>query len=388
MASTLVGAPVSKGLILTTCGCSILAAVTTLQHYFNVPFYGHPHIFRDHQFWRFATRWFVWTNTTEVVLSVFILWYSSLEVERSFLVVIAMLSSIFEILALLLFSRSAMPVIPAGPFALVFAIVYQSNRLVPSLYTFELFHPRILLNNRYPLYVLSLLLLTSQPPASTILGLCGILASSIFSSTLLPLWVRKWVIPTRVYETLGKALSPLMGQNRPFRRSNIVTYQEALLESLGGVAAEELFGTGTGAGTGGTGLAVGGGNAIRRRSAVQLDRPTSSQSPRVDDAPPAPPPPTGPRAATRLPPITGASFLSQWQAGLSGGMNQPSREQIAELTAIFPHASRAEIVQALQENELNVMRGDPSPSLFHSHNPVLTLRLARLITAAEALVAR
>lgn len=64
------------------CGGSLLAAVTTTQHYFNAPVYGHPHIFRDHQFWRFATRWFAWTNTTEVVLSVLVLWYSSLEVER------------------------------------------------------------------------------------------------------------------------------------------------------------------------------------------------------------------------------------------------------------------------------------------------------------------
>jgi hypothetical protein len=72
----------STGLLLTLCGCSLLAAITTNQHYFNVPFYGHPHIFRDHQFWRFATRLFIWTNSSEVLLSVFVMWYSSLEVER------------------------------------------------------------------------------------------------------------------------------------------------------------------------------------------------------------------------------------------------------------------------------------------------------------------
>ncbi|GAA5976655.1 hypothetical protein JCM5350_006711 [Sporobolomyces pararoseus] len=366
MASTLVGAPVSKGLILTLCGCSLLAAITTNQHYFNVPFYGHPHIFRDHQFWRFATRLFVWTNTSEVLLCVFIMWYSSLEVERlwgsrkfaSFLVVVAILSSIFEVLALLLFSRSCLPSLPAGPFALIFAIVYQSHRLVPTLYTFELFHPLLLLNNRYPLYVLSLLLLTSQPPASTILGLCGILASSLYTSNALPLWLRKWTLPTRVYDTVGKAISPLMGQNRPYRRSNIVTYQEALLESLGGVAAEQIFGgAGTRGGGGGGGLNVeGGGNAVRRRSAVQLDRTTPSQIPRPGAVPAPPPPPR----TSRLPPISGASFLSQWQAGLTGSTSRPSNEQIAELTAIFPHASRAEIIQALQENEMNVMRAAES----------------------------
>ncbi|GAA6008759.1 hypothetical protein JCM11491_003424 [Sporobolomyces phaffii] len=373
MASTLVGAPVSKGLIVSLCGCSLLAAITTTQHYFNVPVFGYPHISRDHQFWRFATRWFVWTNSSEVLLAVFILWYASLEVERiwgsrkfaSFLVSVLALSSAIEVVALVIFSRAGLRSLPAGPFALIFAIVYQSHRLVPSLYTFELFHPRILLNNRYPLYVLSLLLLTSQPPVSALLGLCGILASALYTSTALPLWFRHWRLPTRVYDTLGKALSPLLGQNRPYRRSNIVTFEEAMLEGLGGVATEQIFGTATGArGPGGpagtleAGGGGGGGNAVRRRSAVQLDRATPTPSPRPDA--PAPPPPPAARSATRLPPISGASFLSEWQAGLSGGAPQPSSEQVAELTAIFPHVARPEIVRALQENEMSVVRAAES----------------------------
>jgi hypothetical protein len=187
------------------------------------------------------------------------------------------------------------------------------------------------LNNRYPLYVLSVLLLTSQPPASTILGACGIVASSLYSSSALPLWVQRWRLPVRVYDTLGKAISPLMGQNRPFRRTNTVTYEESLLESLGGVAAEQLFGagapgsTGVGRGESAAGLLDAGGNAVRRRSAVQLDRNTPSQTPRTG-APVPPPPRARPGSTARLPPITGASFLSQWQAGLSGGSTQPSSE--------------------------------------------------------------
>ncbi|GAA5924655.1 uncharacterized protein JCM15063_005700 [Sporobolomyces koalae] len=378
MASTLVGAPVSKGLITLLCACSLLAAITTTQHYFNVPFAGHPHISRDHQYWRFATRWFIWTNSSEILLSVLILWYASLEVERiwgsrkfaSFLVVTAVLSSFFEVLALVLFSRSGLHTLPAGPFALVFAIVYQCNRLVPSLYTFEVFHPRIVINNRYPLHVLSLVLLTSQPAASTVLGLCGILASTLYTSTVLPLWLRSWRIPSRGYDAIGHALSPLVGQNRPFRRTNLVTFEEGLLHTFGGVA-EQLLGavpgggggtgttpSGAAAQTGASGLLNVGGNAVRRRSAVQVERTATPRPPPAEaaTAQTAPPDPALPRPSARLPPISGASFLSQWQAGLSGAPTQPSNEQIRELTDIFPHSTRQDIVQALQDNGLSVDR--------------------------------
>lgn len=165
-----------------------------------------------------------------------------------------------------------------------------------------------------------------------ILGLSGIFASYLYSSSAFPLSMRKWVLPTRVYETLGRAVSPLMGQNRPFRRSNIVTYEEALLESLGVSGTEEIqqiLGTGpTGEAGGRAGMlnvGGGGGNAVRRRSAVQLDRATPSQSPRPNETAP-PPPAARSQSRSRLPPISGASFLSQWQAGLSGGSSQPSSE--------------------------------------------------------------
>lgn len=211
---------------------------------------------------------------------------------------------------------------------------YQSHRIVPTLYSFELFHPRLLINNRYPLYVLSLLLFTSQPPASTILSLCGILASSLYSSTALPRWLRNWRIPIKVYDIAGKALSPLTGQNRPFRRGTVVTFEEGLLQALGGVGAEQLLGTittgprggGAGGNTNATGMLNVGGNAVRRRSAVQADRPPTP-SPSTRPSPGVvPPPPMASNAAARLPQISGASFLSQWQAGLSAGSTQPSNE--------------------------------------------------------------
>ena len=257
-------------------------------------------------------------------------------------------SSILEFLSILIFSRSGFNTIPAGPFAIIFAIVYrsplplppsplanpfwnryQSHRLVPSLYSFELFHPFLLLNNRYPLYILCLLLLTSQPPASLILSSCGLISSIIYSSTL-PSTLQNFRIPLKAYDIFGKVFSPLTGTNRPFRRGTVVTFEEGLLQALGGVGAEQLLGTITTGPRGGRAqgdlLNVGNGNAVRRRSAVrQPDRsPTSALATRpVERTAPAPPPP---RATQRLPQIPGTSFLGQWQAGLSGGSTGPSNE--------------------------------------------------------------
>lgn len=129
---------------------------------------------------------------------------------------------------------------------------------------------------------------------------------------------------------MGKSLSPLTGQNRPFRRGNLVTFEEGLLQSLGGVGTEQLLGTVTTGSRGGArnGNAAGmlnvGGNAVRRRSAVQADQPPTPSPRPVPRT--VPPPPMASDAASRLPQITGASFLSQWQAGLSGGSTQPSNE--------------------------------------------------------------
>jgi len=134
----------------------------------------------------------------------------------------------------------------------------------------------------------------------------------------------------KAYDIFGKVFSPLTGTNRPFRRGTVVTFEEGLLQALGGVGAEQLLGTITTGPRGGRAqgdlLNVGNGNAVRRRSAVrQPDRsPTSALATRpVERTAPAPPPP---RATQRLPQIPGTSFLGQWQAGLSGGSTGPSNE--------------------------------------------------------------
>ncbi|GAA6064239.1 hypothetical protein JCM10212_006368 [Sporobolomyces blumeae] len=361
MSSNLVGAPVSKGILVTLCCGSLLAAITTTQHYFNVPCFGHPHIFRDHQVWRFATRWCVWSNSADLLVAVFVQWYSAAELERiwgsrkfaSFLVVMAGVTTVVELVALVLFARSGLDTLPAGPFALTFAVVYQSYRTVPVTYTFELFHPILTLSNRYAFYAFCLLLATSQPPRSLILAVAGIVASTLYTSNALPLRVRQWRIPKRLYSRLGQALTPLFGRDRPVRRGTAVTFDGALLQSLGADGASQIIER-TVVGRAATARTAG----EPRQTAPAPDAATAGAPPPRPErrAPPSVPPPPPRTSASRIPPIVGASFLSQWQAGLSGGPAQPSNEQIAELSNVFPHATRQEVIRALQENDLSVSR--------------------------------
>ncbi|GAA5875314.1 hypothetical protein JCM1840_001927 [Sporobolomyces johnsonii] len=365
MSTNTSGAGLSRSVILVLCSCSLLAAITSTQHYFNVPWT--PHLTRDHQFYRFASRWLVWTNSSQLVIAVFVLWYASLDVERiwgsrkyaSFLVVMAGLTTVLEALSLVLFSRAGLRTLPAGPFALTFAVIYQSHRLLPTLYHFQLLHPSLTLNNRFPLYLLSLLLLTSEPPSSVLLCLIGLLSSMAYSSGALPLSLRQWRIPQRVYDTLAQALGPFMGVGSAQRapvRGTAVTPEEAMLQGLG-------LGSGGAGGATASAAEMFDVRAVRRR---MVDGPTAAQR-GGDDAPanapaggpPAAPAPTLAAAATvetRLPPITGTSFLQQWQAGLSGGQAAPSSEQVAELSSIFPHATRQAVILALQQNGLNTSR--------------------------------
>ena len=61
---------------------SIVAAITTRQYLFDVPWY--PHIQRDHQFWRFLLHHIAFTNSSELFLAVLLLLFTGVTVERMF----------------------------------------------------------------------------------------------------------------------------------------------------------------------------------------------------------------------------------------------------------------------------------------------------------------
>ncbi|GAA5829143.1 hypothetical protein JCM11251_004139 [Rhodosporidiobolus azoricus] len=377
------GAPVSKALAATVTVVSIIAAVTATQQYFHLPVV--PHLSRDHQFFRFISHHFVFSNSTELFLGILVLWYSSPTVERmfgtrkfaSFVLLTTALSTLLTAAVLGLgwqLTRGRFNQLPAGPFAVFFAIVYQSYRLIPTNYYFRLFHPAITLTNRFPLYILALLLSTSQPPASLLVALVGLTSSVAYTANFLGM--REYRLPPQLYSLLGRFGSKVFGDPRKMRvrRGNAVTPEEAMIVSLLG-----------GGGAGGGGASAldlislrGQATRTQQQPATAAVPPSAAEPPTpigaveaeteadegVAAAPPAapstaamPPPTTATGATDRpMPRIPGTSFLRQWQAGLTGAAEGPTAEQIAELAGIFPHHTRQAIVTALQQNDLNTIR--------------------------------
>ncbi|GJN88072.1 hypothetical protein Rhopal_001028-T1 [Rhodotorula paludigena] len=370
------GAPLSKALVTTLVVLSVAAAITATQQYLNVPL--HPHLSRDHQLYRLALHHVAFANSAELVLAIFCLWQTSIAVERifgtrkfaSFLVVTTALSTFMSALTLLLASRltrGRFNALPAGPFAITFAIIHQSYRLVPSLYRIRLFHPALTFTNRFPLYLLASLLLFSQPPASLLQSLIGLASSQAWTSNLLHL--QRYRLSRRTYRLLSSlgalVFHPSSSGAPPAepRRGTAVTPEEAMLHALAGQGAAAggasgfdatalrlALRTDTGAAAGGAaagGAGAGpGAGAAEPVAAGAAEGGTGGGAPPDADAaadasapavPAATRPSLGGSGAERpMPRVTGASFLQQWTAGLTGAPDGPTPEQIAELSSIFP----------------------------------------------------
>ncbi|GAA5854713.1 hypothetical protein JCM9279_007000 [Rhodotorula babjevae] len=358
-ATSLAGAPLSRALILASVVTSVAAAITATQHWFHLAL--SPHLSRDHQLYRLVAHPLLYANSAELFLGTLVLWQTSIAVERilgtrkyaSFLAVTTLLSILGTFAALLagsVVSRGRFNVIPSGPFAVTFAILHQSHRLTPTLYTFRLLHPTLTLPPRFPAYLLALLLALSQCPSTLLLALVGTAASSAWSHNALGL--AQWRVPRRAYRALAR-LSPGDGARGriTITRGAEVEHDEALLRTLAG---------GNGGVTGfasaaGGGVDVGGLRGRRPepvRAAEPADGGAAATAAAAD--PPAAPAPAP--SARPLPTISGTSFLQQWQAGLTGAPDGPTAAQIAELSGIFPHHSRQAIITALQTSGHSVSR--------------------------------
>ncbi|GAA6056194.1 hypothetical protein JCM3770_004257 [Rhodotorula araucariae] len=372
-ANSLAGAPLSRALIVTLVVTSTLAAVTANQHLFHLPLA--PHLQRDHQVYRLVAHHLVFANSAELFLGVLVLWQTSMGVERvfgtkkyaSFLVITTTFSTVLSFVLLIVGSivtRGRLNVFPAGPFAITFAILYQSHRLHPTLYTFTIFHPLLTLTDRFPVYLLAVLLALSQPPSTLLLALIGLASSAAWTADALGL--KRYRLPRRVYTALSR-LAPADGALDRLRRGTAVLPEEALIGGLavgiGGLATVRDATAVTPAGVGDEPAA--GRRTVRPVPDVAApaarggDTVAGGEVAEEADADPGPhhapvPPPTA--SARPLPPISGASFLRQWQAGLTGAPEGPTAAQIAELSGIFPHHSRPAIIAALQTTGHDVTR--------------------------------
>lgn len=252
-----------------------------------------------------------------------------------------LVATIFEFLALLLLHRVGLNVISSGPTTLVFSILYQYSRLVPSSYDLRVFG--VPLNNKSFIYAPALQvrplsipclntplkhvcirqLALGHYPASVIVAMIGILTGQLYRSDLANL--KSYRLPPSIVRFSQRFLYPLVGSLRaPYR-----TYQ-ALPEVPVRPAAEPAL--------------------ADTSSAENTEVITTARAqPQVESA--------GAVGAADGTPASAnsTSVVREWVDELTGraqnaaaGLRVVSETEVAQVMSVFPDVQRSVIVTALQ----------------------------------------
>ncbi|KAJ3835041.1 hypothetical protein F5878DRAFT_664230 [Lentinula raphanica] len=317
-------AAVSKGLMATLALTSIVVGIFDVKHYFHLQLV--PHISKYHQYWRLALHNIAFANSSDLFLAELILFQDGIQVERcfgslkfaSFLVVSTLLSTLLEFISLLLFHRIGLNHLSSGPLTLVFSILYQYSRIIPPIYEFRVFG--VSFSNKTFIYVLALQLAVARLPGSGAAALIGILAGQIYRSDLIN--VKSYRLGYTIVNLSTRFLNPLLGSNRPPRRSNR--------------AFPDTSRRGTG--------------PRQANSVAQNDEVVTTARPSAED--------TNSRfRAAAVAGTGGTSVVRDWVQGLTGrgdgiaaGVRIPPESEITELTTMFPDISREAIIGALQRS--------------------------------------
>ncbi|KAJ7248455.1 hypothetical protein C8J57DRAFT_1437959 [Mycena rebaudengoi] len=297
-------APVSKGLMIAFAMSSILVGVFDVKHYFHLQLV--PHISRYYQYWRLGAHHLAFSSSSDLFIAEILLYNIAVQIERqfgslkfaSFAVISTLLSTLLEFVSLILFHRAGLNYLPSGPSALLFSIIYQYSRIVPSAYSFRIFG--LPLTNKSFTYIFALQLALSHLPGSAAAACIGILTGQIYRSDLASL--KAYRLPPRLASFAAQFLLPLLGSLRPARRSNRALPDDTTQHQPN-------------------------------------DEPITTARPGARDA---------------HAPAGGSVVLREWVEGLTGrpqaAIRAPTDAEITQLTTMFPDIQRDVVVGTLQRS--------------------------------------
>ncbi|KAJ6515305.1 hypothetical protein C8R45DRAFT_205389 [Mycena sanguinolenta] len=299
---------------------SILVGVFDVKHYFHLQLV--PHISRHYQYWRLGVHHLAFSNSSDLFIAEILLYNIGIPIERqfgtlkfaSFAAVTTLLATLLELVSLILFHRTGLNCIPSGPATLIFSIIYQYHRIVPSAYSFRIFG--LPLTNKGFTYVFALQLAIGSLPGSAVTALIGVLAGQIYRSDLANL--KGYRIPPWLASFASQYILPLLGSLRPARRSN-----RALPDDLDSDNTQpqndEVITTAR--------------RAPAPSPATQRSRAENNQAERSG---------------------AGGSVVREWVEGLTGrsqtGIRITTEAEIAQLTTMFPDIQRSVLVGTLQRS--------------------------------------
>ncbi|GMK57803.1 hypothetical protein CspeluHIS016_0406370 [Cutaneotrichosporon spelunceum] len=321
-----------------TKGIMVVLGITTLTiSLLGAKPYAHlqlvPHITKYRQYFRVPLHPFAFANSTELLVGELLLYHVGRGIERSFgarkyasfAVVSTAMSAVLCCTALVFLHRFGLNVVPAGPYGLIFALLWQYTRTVPSLYTFKVCG--IGFSSKMFVYILAAQLASSWMPGSILAALAGLVTGYLYRTDtpfLLPslsrprrLWrpLKAYRIPDSVFRLLERIFSPLVGSSTAPRRSTRV---------LPGQVRDGREGFEGG---------------IRGLLAARAGLDTPARAPET--------------GTTQTPGGRGArAAVGEWVTG-RGGARAPTEAEITAISSMFPNLSRDAIVQALQRHDYN-----------------------------------
>jgi len=258
-------------------------------------------------------------SLSDLFVSELLIYNVGVQIERffgsikfaSFIAVSTLVATISEFGSLLLLNNLGLNTIPASPIALVFSILYQFSRIVPSIYHFRIFG--IAFNNKSFTYLLATQLAFSAAPGSSVSALIGVVAGQLYRADLFSL--KTYQLPPWLIRLSSSVAPYVIGSTRPPRRTNHALHEGSR------ASPASVFRTGEDEGPITT--------ARRNPSLTTTDNSGGG---------------------------TTTSVMRDWvneltgRDGSSSGLRIPSEAEISQVSAMFPNVGRETVVGALQRS--------------------------------------
>ena len=225
LASGFSNAPLTRTLLTGVVVLSVLASITDTKYYLWIAV--KPHLQENRQFWRLLTWQLCYTNSVEVLFAAMTL-YQLRVIERlwgtrkfgvstasaaertetntptqSFLVstlpYTTLVPPLLVALVLRPLSFGRIGYLPAGPTAIIFALLAQYHAAIPYLYKYQVSAaetgPSLMLTSKSTSYLLPAQLAFSQFPGSAVAALVGGVVGIAYRRELLPGGAARWRLP-------------------------------------------------------------------------------------------------------------------------------------------------------------------------------------------------
>ncbi|RCH78109.1 hypothetical protein CU098_000449, partial [Rhizopus stolonifer] len=149
----------------------------------------------------------------------------------AFLFMSFVLSTIFELIALVVCDKIGLKSIPSGPYALVFSALYQYHRIIPVTYKFRIFG--LVMTNKLFLYVLAFQLAFSRSTQTLVPSLCGCLAGALYRTDVGN--IKQWRFPGFLQSVAHQFVKKFLISSPNPRSSATLPVQRPIITSLSSV---------------------------------------------------------------------------------------------------------------------------------------------------------